>query len=52
MEATLDYEEEARAAEELARQLEKVEAPKKLIDQARQQAVELRQKASKPDDGS
>jgi pentose-5-phosphate-3-epimerase len=42
MEFKLDLEEEAKAADLLAVHLEKVDAPQKLIDQARQHGVELR----------
>jgi hypothetical protein len=45
MEATLDLEAEARAADALAETLTKVDAPQELIDQARRQAAELRSKA-------
>jgi lactate dehydrogenase-like 2-hydroxyacid dehydrogenase len=45
MEAPFDLEEEAKAADLLAVHLGRVEAPQKLIDQARQQAAELRKEA-------
>jgi len=45
MAVTLDLEEEARAADALAETLTKVDAPQVLVDQAREQARELRSKA-------
>ena len=45
MEEPFDWEEEARAAELLVVHLGRVEAPQKLIDQARQRAAELRLQA-------
>ena len=45
MAVTLDLEEEARAADALAETLTKVDAPQELVEQAREQARELRSKA-------
>lgn len=47
MEVTFDLEEEARAAEELVRNLEKIDAPRVLIEQARQRANELGEDAKR-----
>lgn len=41
-----DYEAEAKAADALAENLVKVDAPKVLVEQARQQAVWLRERAA------
>lgn len=43
--ATFDWEEEAKAAELLVVYLGKVEAPQKLIDQARKRAMDVRKVA-------
>ena len=45
MQEPLDFEEEAKAADLLAVHLEKVEAPQVLIEQAKKQAAELRERA-------
>jgi hypothetical protein len=45
MQATLDWKEEAEAAELVVVYLIKVEAPENLIEQARERAGELRKKA-------
>jgi len=47
MEGTLDLEVEAKAAEELVRNLEKIDAPRVLVEHARQRAHELNEDAKK-----